>query len=1030
MNTFDILRLKINNYSFSSIKRIVSKMKDASVSTFITKLIDEMIPIDYLTDEIVMYAILECNYNISEKTPIKIRNNPLYIKKCIDKFNTGIYINYMNEKYLTDEVIDYAFKNFYIINENSPKKIKYSKKYLEYLLFNYCCIDNVLAFFKYYPMEDIKESHIKQIVQKCGVYFLDKTNVTFNNKKVVLYFIKYVNYASDLDYIFKKCNPDILTTDLLLCAADRGYCPSYYVPDVIRENKDLILYLLKERNMDCAIVSYFKNIDIDDELIDLFVEKDYLISLENTPDFLKSNYDFIKRLLEHATDTRNVNHIITYCNQDILDDYLISLALKKGYSGTDKYSTKIMNNYDYIYRFMVNTGNWDIINKIDEKFIDDKLKSLALINKYRFSKYTPKVLRSDYEFVKQTIINDIPVDNYGYNNHTLCYCDPSIIDDDLIMLSIEHGFYISYCHNNINDDIPNNTKYISLMIDKYCDNNEDNHIYIDEILKKVKLKLLSKEQIRKIISVYPGFIINYFCLNENVSCISNIFKGDYHFSDNPYKKLIDDTFSSPISYILINNPILRKDVVDKLGIDNVIRIIKYGLLGNIYFPLEPLLNKNELNNLLILYTKLTDNSMNDIDILKFVKCTIFFYEYYDLVKCVIDSNSIDKHCEQLKLLSENKYKFKDINTLEKLSNIEESIYNHNEKIADSDDKIKLKNAIYLILVNKSYEEITRLFEIVDINKINKLLNESSLSKYHNLLEYCKILIKFISEINSINYSDDLKRILRILNSDLLHNRNNYKITSKNFEDITNVFKRIYAKEAQSKLTKIKNRNSTDTFTIYDDKYKTRKKSINGEVISKKEVRYIEISEEAYFFQHVMNAFGTGGKLYDFKRGRAVGKSYICLSATSNKKLAKLNKRIDNIDHVTLLFNDIKPNSLVYMGPYDIHSRANLNDLSITASTSYFDTLDNIISASRSFSEYVVYREDNKGNVIYPCGVLVSGNRPKHVEINAAAYLGVPLIKLLPIKKNTIPLIVDNEEKIISNDAIDVLEDIVIKVKRK
>ena len=482
--------------------------------------------------------------------------------------------------------------------------------------------------------------------------------------------------------------------------------------------------------------------------------------------------------------------------------------------------------------------------------------------------------------------------------------------------------------------------------------------------------------------------------------------------------------------MLINHPILRKDIVEELGIDNVIRIIKYGLLGSSYFPLEPLLNNNELNNLLLLYTKLTDNSTNDIDILKFVDCTVFFYDYYDLIKEVIDSNKIDMYIEQLKLLSENKYNFKDINTLDKLNNIEENIFNHNEQIALSDDKRKIKNAIYLILVNNTYEEISKLFEIVNIDKIDKLLSVSSLAKYNSLLEYYKILIGFINEINNIDYIEDLKDILRVLNSDLLNNRNNYRITSESFKDITKVFKRIYAKEAQSKLTKICDRESTDTFTIYDDKYRTRKHSINGEEITNKNVRYIEISEEAYFFQHVMNAFGTGGKLYDFKRGRAIGKSYICLSATSNKKLAHLNKRVGDIDHVVLLFNNIEPDSLVYMSPHDIHSRANLNDLSITAGTSNFDTLDNIINESHTFSEYVVYREDKKGNIIYPCGVLVSGNKPKRAEINASAYLKVPLIKLLPIKKNIMPLVIENEERIINNDAKEILDNIVVKVKRK
>lgn len=1029
MNAFDILKLKINNYSLNSIKKIISKESSYYKRDVMQNLIDNIIPSEYITEELIKYAFNECNIYVTAKSPEKIRNNPYCIKRCIDLFNSGEYINYMDEEYITDELIEYALKNFYVIKKNSPKKIKYSKKYLLFLLNNYCCLDNSIAFLRFYPTEEIKDEHIKQIVSKCGVYFLDKTNITIFNKRIVLYFMKYVNYISDLDYIFKRCDPSILTTDLLILAADKGYWPSFYVPDVVRRNKELLIYLLKNKSMNSSNISNFIDIEVDDELIDILVKKDYLFN-KDTPNYLKNNYIFIKKLLENTTNINNINNIITYCNQNILDDYLIDIALKKGYSGSDIYSKKIMNNYDYVYRFMSNTGNWDIINKIDQKLIDDKLKLLALKNGYRFSEYSPGVLKDDYEFIKKTIENDVPVAYYGYSNHTLCFCNKDIIDDNLITLAIEHGFYISFCHNNINDDIPNNLKYISMMIDKYCGSKEDNSLIIDEMLKKIKIKNLSKEQIRKIINIYPSFIINYFCLNENVSYISNIFKCDYHFSKNPYKKIINDIFGSPISYLLINHPILRKDVVEKLGIENVIRIIKYGLLGCEYFPLQPIIENNELDCLLSLYTTLTENEIFNIDILSFVKCTIFFYEYYDVVKEVISNNKLDEYSEKLKLLSENKYRFENINSIDKLNNIEEYIYEYNEEICNSDDMYCIKNSIFLILVNNTYEEINKLFEIVDVYKIDELLKNESLSKYYNLLEYYRILISFIKEIKDMTYVEELKNILSIINNDLLFNRNNYKITSDSFKDITKVFKRIYAKEAQSKLTKISNRESTDTFTIYDDKYRTRKQSINGEVIDKKEVRYIEISEEAYFFQHVMNAFGTGGKLYDFKRRRGVGKSYICLSATSNKKIAKLNRRIKDIDHVTLLFNDIKSSSLVFMSPHDINSRGNLNNLSIVASESCFDTLDNIISQTKDFNEYVVYREDNNGNIIYPCGVLVSGDTPKKAEINAAAYLGIPLIKLLPIKKSINPLIMDYDERIINNDNVELLNHIMKKVKRK
>ena len=46
-----------------------------------------------------------------------------------------------------------------------------------------------------------------------------------------------------------------------------------------------------------------------------------------------------------------------------------------------------------------------------------------------------------------------------------------------------------------------------------------------------------------------------------------------------------------------------------------------------------------------------------------------------------------------------------------------------------------------------------------------------------------------------------------------------------------------------------------------------------------------------------------------------------------------------------------------------------------------------------YNEYVMYREDSNGNIIYPSAVLITGIEPNESEIKAAAYLGVPLVKI-------------------------------------
>ena len=1028
MNILDTVLLKINNYSLASIKRVIEKTNNSLKYIKMEEIINKVLPNEYINDKVMSVAINNYGYKVSKNSPSIVRNDFRYIKRNIDIYNDGFFINYMDEEKISDDMIKYSLKYFYTIDKNTPNKIKKNKEYLRYILKKYCCTANAIAFFKYYPTNEITEEDIKLIADKFNLTLLSQENITFKNKRLITYFIKYNNSVCSYDYLFKHCESNILTFDVLKLAADKGYIPSPEAPEVIKNNKELLMYLLKDKEKDCAVVSYFNNIEITDNLIDLFIEKDYLIT-PNTPDCLKNNYDFIKKLLEHATDPRHVDNIITFCNQDLLDDYLIDLAFKKGYNGGNFFSEKILSDYNYVVKYINNTGSSYILNKVNPNMIDQNLKDLALKTHYKFSSSTPDVLRKDYDFVKQTIINDVPVLHYGYDNHTLAFASPDIVDDDLITLAINHGFLVAFDHNNVNDDIPKNPKYISMMLDKLLSSKDSKELELDCLLKAINIKILSKEQITKIIKYYPIFIVKYFCIEENFTTTSNIYKGDYYFSNSIYKKLLEENFDSPVTYLLINQPILQKEVVAQLGIDNVIRIIKYGMLGNDFFPIAHIIEKHGLDNLILLYKRIIGSSIDNIDIIKFVNCTVFFYKYYDLVTRVINTNQLDNYIEKIKLLSENKYNLVRIDTLDKLDHVEEDIFKYNEEISNGNNYNNIMNSIYLILVNNTYSEINELLSVVSSEKIEELLKSEALVSYTNLLKYYKVLVSFIEYIQSIKDITEARKILKILNNDLLIHMNNYRIIRNNFKDVTKVFKKIYAKETQSKLTQIEDRESTDTFVIEDNKYKTRKHYINGEEITKKEVRYISISEEAYFLQHVMNAFGTGGKISDYKRRRGIGKSYICLSATSNKKMANLKCKVNNINNVILLFNNIKPSSLVYMSPYDIHSQANLNDLSIRAGTSYFDTIDNIITKSNKFSEYVVYREDAFGNQIYPCGILVSGNKPNRHEINAAAYLDIPLIKLLPVKKKTLPNIIEYEDEIINNEAIDTLNNVIKIFKR-
>ena len=67
MNAFDILKLKINNYSLNSIKKIISKESSYYKIDVMQNLIDNIIPSEYITEELIKYAFNECNIYVTAK---------------------------------------------------------------------------------------------------------------------------------------------------------------------------------------------------------------------------------------------------------------------------------------------------------------------------------------------------------------------------------------------------------------------------------------------------------------------------------------------------------------------------------------------------------------------------------------------------------------------------------------------------------------------------------------------------------------------------------------------------------------------------------------------------------------------------------------------------------------------------------------------------------------------------------------------------------------------------------------------------
>ena len=282
-----------------------------------------------------------------------------------------------------------------------------------------------------------------------------------------------------------------------------------------------------------------------------------------------------------------------------------------------------------------------------------------------------------------------------------------------------------------------------------------------------------------------------------------------------------------------------------------------------------------------------------------------------------------------------------------------------DKVSDSEVKKKIDNYIRLM----DLIEMISSLEVEELGKgIRKLLDYSlegknnSLDKIYGLLE------------------DGYLGIVKAYGQEL----------KENLQDFSSLKER---KDCNKGYRKIKS------------KYKASSKVIYKEDLTEKMVDYIELDGVSYTgLIHVMNAARDYITLEDLKKKRLKGKSYICTSIIGDDKIRIIKTEdLDDINHVTLFFNEIDASQLLTESGGDLYSLYGEN--SFVVGCLFDDIIDfkvvreRLKSGQSEFSEYILYRLKENGEEIYPTGVMVRGDNPRQNEIDAAAYLGVPLVKV-------------------------------------
>lgn len=944
--------------------------------------------------DFITYPKLGENIDVME---IAVDENPDFIKYATIEYKRSRFNNERIDK-STIDIYEYALKQGYI-----PKGIDFEKNPT---LKRQTCVK-----------EKVKKE-INDIVQK-----LQNANYIISEEEVLNYSLIIKNVLPDYKEIFFNLvlkqnhrfikfldvsefdRNKIVNERIISNIIQDGYIPleedfinnktlGYLynmMAKAIEINPNFIKYILLEESKTSEIgLNYFKNIELFEKALSQgFIpqEKDLINNyfLANSKLIMKKAIDINASYLKYTR---------------IYDDELINLAIQKGYVLTEediKNNPKLLTSnilmkkaidIDYRYLLVSNEGFGTNFEKISADTI-----------KYAISKgYLPSKEDVDKNY------------NWRKNNDimkVLIEVNPDFVElsydyETLFYFAVANGYNPSFIRIRDNEKLLESSYLCDYLLKN--DTMLSNNGFLNEYIKRDAVKGITLEFINKI----WDFINNNIAYeNMNYNEMFTIIK--YVYGENSYDERYNEL---------------------KEQLNELIKNQQFNVFSKI---INILLDNNNHN------AKDKLNLMNDI--------IGNFNTYYNLCCSFVSSNYTKKDVYLLRyLLLSNDTIEQNIETIEDLKKYNEVLYqNRKSEINNTSpdwatgeyEPYDFYDSILLMLFNMSYneykEKIHNGFSSKDIDMLINSINNPDIQE--NLNRY-KIVIKFIESIINVKDGKKLKIFAHRLNEAIYENSESIIDIYNILRDIESIKKYYYGIEMSEKLLDISKLESSSEEVLANEEEKKRqlyirenKKytcpnvEIHGRELDNKSVDYIELNGIDFtFFVHVLNAYGTGGTLEDFKRSRLIGKTYICVSPITDNYYSGLAESHDakddfieefgyideddeellldisikNADNVKLVFSDISPEQLVAMGNRDLWSEAGDNELEITTERQerYAPIRKNVDSLNKKgYCEYVLYREDNKGKVIYPTAILSTENEPTQSEIIAAAYLQVPIIHI-------------------------------------
>ena len=452
-----------------------------------------------------------------------------------------------------------------------------------------------------------------------------------------------------------------------------------------------------------------------------------------------------------------------------------------------------------------------------------------------------------------------------------------------------------------------------------------------------------------------------------------------------FQKLEEEIRLIPGSYGMLYQSdakeIFHKEFTDVFGSSAVEQMIKYIVLGDYKIDLSKI-NGDTILLIKGIYDLLCGSNTFDIQLF-----TKIIYKYNRNPSVFNQFHQLNLDPEQLRLYFE--YEELAVNNVEELNHVDEVFYRYqDDKIKSSNHSIDLKNTICVLLTNQTYFETKKgLLELASSEKLAVLKNSIHNEDISKQLDSFIILSRFLEKVDSIDDVEQLREIANLLNQQVLKNgvRSNWLHFNQKLLD-------FYTYEANERMTDF-GEYLTDTFYDATDFTFGDGVSVHGRRV---EVAHVKSGEEFNSFIHVMNAYqngGTTGSIESIQSPKFIGQSYICLTGISDE-YSRICMNQESRFSIKVLYSHIPNGSMFCAANRDtgINAKSNSKDITtrLPANIASFRRLvrNTETHGSETYNEYDIFRDG-----LVPSGIAYMFDEPTEEEINAAAYLGVPLVKI-------------------------------------